>query len=206
MPKQTFFNLPREKSDHIMHAAIAAFSERGYHDTSITCIVDRAGIAKGSFYQYFEDKDDLYLHILHMIAKRKLDVFKREFAGSPTITLTQFMRKTAHLQLLEFKEVPELTKIGMELARNMHEPIAKKFIESINNTADSLYIGFIENEKLQGRLDRNVDSRMLNYMLTSIANYIIERIEGGNGEIESAFVDEVYDKLEYILTNGIYGG
>ena len=207
MPKQTFFNLPQEKYDHIMQAAIAAFSQRGYHDTSITCIVTRAGIAKGSFYQYFEDKDDLYLHILNMIAKRKLEVFRREFAGSQHLTLTEYMRKVAHLQLVEFQEVPELTKIGLELARNMHEPIAKKFVENMKGVAHGVYVDFIEAEKKQGRLDPNVDSELLNYMLTGIATYITAWIENrSDDEITAELIDKVYDSIEYILTHGIYGG
>lgn len=64
MPKQTFFNLPREKREVILEAARQEFSERVLQEASIANIIKRAEIPRGSFYQYFEDKDDLFLYLL----------------------------------------------------------------------------------------------------------------------------------------------
>jgi AcrR family transcriptional regulator len=60
MPKQTFFNLPKEKRDRIIAAAKEVFSKNSYEEASINQIVKLAQIPRGSFYQYFADKDDLY--------------------------------------------------------------------------------------------------------------------------------------------------
>jgi TetR/AcrR family transcriptional regulator len=54
MPKQTFFNLPDEKRDLITDVVIDEFADNDYDKVSISRIVQRAGIAKGSFYQYFD--------------------------------------------------------------------------------------------------------------------------------------------------------
>ena len=40
-------------------------------NVSVSRIVNRAGIAKGSFYQYFEDKKDCYLYLLELAAREK---------------------------------------------------------------------------------------------------------------------------------------
>ncbi|WP_419882720.1 TetR/AcrR family transcriptional regulator [Peribacillus sp. B-H-3] len=53
----------KEKSRLIMEAALALFAEGGYHATSIQEIVDKCGMAKGSFYNYFKSKDELLLFI-----------------------------------------------------------------------------------------------------------------------------------------------
>ena len=58
MPKETFFNLPEEKREAILDIVIKEFSDNDYKNVSVSRIVKRAGIAKGSFYQYFEDKKD----------------------------------------------------------------------------------------------------------------------------------------------------
>lgn len=60
MPTQTFLNLPPEKRDRIVELALEEFSARPYAQASLSRIVARAGIAKGSIYQYFADKLDLY--------------------------------------------------------------------------------------------------------------------------------------------------
>lgn len=72
MPKGTFFNLPDEKSQKILDIAFKEFAEYEYEQASLSRIVTKAGIAKGSMYQYFEDKQELYLFLLEQAAEKKL--------------------------------------------------------------------------------------------------------------------------------------
>jgi AcrR family transcriptional regulator len=60
MPNQTFFNLAEEKREQITQVAIDEFANNDYGGGSISRIVARAGIAKGSFYQYFTGTDSCY--------------------------------------------------------------------------------------------------------------------------------------------------
>jgi len=56
-----FQDIGREqKRRFILKAAAAAFGAKGYHAVTIRDIVGRAGIAHGTFYLYFEGKDDVY--------------------------------------------------------------------------------------------------------------------------------------------------
>ena len=63
MPKDTLHTLPREKRDRVLKAATRLFAKRGYERTDMAEIARRAGVAKGSLYNYFHDKEDLYLHM-----------------------------------------------------------------------------------------------------------------------------------------------
>ena len=64
MPKETFLKLPAEKKDKIIKAAKKEFARVPFEQTSIKNIVEEADIARGSFYQYFESKEDLLIYIL----------------------------------------------------------------------------------------------------------------------------------------------
>lgn len=64
MPTSTFFNLPAPRRDRLVDEAIVEFSERSFSEASLSEIARRAQIPKGSFYQYFEDKLDLYRWLL----------------------------------------------------------------------------------------------------------------------------------------------
>lgn len=64
MPKQTFFNLPEDKRKTLIEAAEKEFSRVPVFDASIANIIKLAGIPRGSFYQYFEDKEDLFFYLL----------------------------------------------------------------------------------------------------------------------------------------------
>ena len=63
MPTQTFFNLLDKKRHKILNAAVQEFTIRNLAEANISNIVKAAGISRGSFYQYFADKEDLYVHI-----------------------------------------------------------------------------------------------------------------------------------------------
>jgi AcrR family transcriptional regulator len=47
----------RRRRDEILHAALTAFRETGYHSTTLTDITDRLGIRKTALYHYFPDKE-----------------------------------------------------------------------------------------------------------------------------------------------------
>ena len=58
MPKETFLKLPEEKKNKIIKAAKKEFERVPFEQTSIKNIVEDAEIARGSFYQYFESRED----------------------------------------------------------------------------------------------------------------------------------------------------
>ncbi len=50
--------------ERILRSACKVFAERGYHNTQIGHIINEAGIARGTFYLYFEGKDEIFKEIL----------------------------------------------------------------------------------------------------------------------------------------------
>ena len=70
MPTDTWWNLPAEKRDRITHAAMVEFGNRGFSAGSLNVIARRAGVAKGSLFQYFADKRDLYAFIADIASQR----------------------------------------------------------------------------------------------------------------------------------------
>ena len=64
MPTPTFFRLPEEKRARLTGAAWREFSAVRFSEASINRIVRDAQIPRGSFYQYFADKDDLFFYLL----------------------------------------------------------------------------------------------------------------------------------------------
>ena len=66
MPTNTFLNLPEEKQKKIIEASYKEFERVPIEQVSIKNIVETAEIARGSFYQYFEDKDDLFEYVMNL--------------------------------------------------------------------------------------------------------------------------------------------
>ena len=77
MPKDTFLNLSEDKKNKIINAAKKEFARVPIEEASIKNIVEEAEIAIGSFYQYFESKEDLLKYILNSKAKN-LEAFLKQ--------------------------------------------------------------------------------------------------------------------------------
>lgn len=82
MPKQTFYNLSVDKKEHIINALKKEFEVYPIFEASVASIIKRAGISRGSFYQYFEDLEDSFFTILELeiveIHDLFIDLIKKE--------------------------------------------------------------------------------------------------------------------------------
>ena len=88
MPSSTFFNLPQEKQEKLLEAATREFSSRPFNEASINQIIKEAGIPRGSFYMYFQDKEELFRYLVRgyvdqmvmvieeLLLRRKGDIFQ----------------------------------------------------------------------------------------------------------------------------------
>jgi AcrR family transcriptional regulator len=63
MPRATWTNLDADRRERVLHAAMAEFGRHGYSGGSLNVIARDAGVAKGSLFQYFDDKFDLFAHV-----------------------------------------------------------------------------------------------------------------------------------------------
>ncbi len=81
MIKQTFYNLPETKRQRILNAIINEFNSVSTNHISINRIIKEANISRGSFYQYFDDKSDLYEIIAEEIAERMKDHFMTDLVN-----------------------------------------------------------------------------------------------------------------------------
>lgn len=71
MPKQTFYNLKEEKREKIEQALLKEFSNNTFEGASISNIIAEAQIPRGSFYQYFENKEDAVEYIINKYLKKE---------------------------------------------------------------------------------------------------------------------------------------
>lgn len=63
MCSETFLRLPEEKRQRFLDAAWEEFVRVPFAEASINKIVLKARVPRGSFYQYFESKDDLFAYL-----------------------------------------------------------------------------------------------------------------------------------------------
>ena len=76
MPSETFKNLDENKKQRLIKAAIEEFSRVSFSEASINNIINNAKISRGSFYMYFENKDDLFKYILNFHKQKFNELIK----------------------------------------------------------------------------------------------------------------------------------
>ncbi len=131
MPTPTFFRLPDERRDRFVHEAIVEFADHPYAEASLSQIARRAKVPKGSVYQYFEDKLDLYRWLLTDEAPRR----KREFIGTAAQQGDFWARLETHIErgMAFLVEHPRLARLSAAAAdptanvevRGLHKAICE---------------------------------------------------------------------------------
>src|SRR5204862_554262 len=76
-----------ERRLQILHAARGIFAKRGYHQTTIDDIVLQAGVARGTFYLYFEDKRAIFSDLIDRFGSQLAVAIVRIVTDDPTRTV-----------------------------------------------------------------------------------------------------------------------
>lgn len=181
VPHQTFFNLPEEKRQQILQIAIDEFAENDYEAVSISRMVARAGIAKGSFYQYFADKDDLYGYVLGLLAEAKTEFMSLDHPDPQHIGIFAYLRWMAEVGVAFQLKHPQLSKIAVRAAKGNFFP--RSFNTNIREQTRAFYRRLVEVGQAQGDIAPEVDPEVAAILfdgaLTGVSNYMLEQFASG---------------------------
>lgn len=176
MPTQRFLKLKEEKKQAILEAAVHEFSRVPYSSASINQIIKEADISRGSFYTYFEDKDDLMRYMLRGFrdgCQNKILGTLDEQSGDPF---------AAALRLLEAVVEEGEGGLGYKMYRNMLSDLSlvnQNHLFGIKGFMfqDEGYREFIE--KLYERLDKEhypIDKETLAYLVDMTMLIVVKAV------------------------------
>ena len=158
MPKNTFYSLCDEKKHRIVDAALEEFSVRTFSQASLNQIIKNAGIPKGSFYQYFENKEDLYIHLVQKaseVSKRLLDgVYEK----NPDADAFEVTIRTAELSYGTTDIDPRYTSMAMLAILD-----ESNFISEIRRkgASERRNVEMFERDKERGLIKPDVDTEIV---------------------------------------------
>jgi AcrR family transcriptional regulator len=202
MPKETFFNLPEEKKDRVVDAALTEFASHTFHQATVDRIVETAGISKGSFYQYFLDKKDLYRHLAIMAQNKKLGYMKRTLKEASNTDIFSQLRGLYSAGVRFAKDNPRLLAIGQNLLKEEQE-FTQEVIDQAVPEAQDFLMDILEKGVNTGEIDPRCNLAIAASLITSFNMTLIDLllqspIEEGIDE----FLSQTDDML-YILRYGL---
>jgi AcrR family transcriptional regulator len=214
MPLQTFDNLPEDKRQRIIDCAVDEFSQHDYASASISKIVAKAGIAKGSLYQYFNDKSDLYTYLLDLAAQTKTEMMAKAFHSENKLpffeTLLTLFSVMSNFEL----QYPNLAKIGYK-AINSKSPLSEDLIIKGKRSTIQYFVTLINQGKLSGEIRSDVDAETAAFIfvsaLSEMGNFVSAKsltdmtIEntGKSTPTQLSEIERLYQQVIMILKNGI---
>ena len=209
MPKQTFLNLPEEKRNTIINAAIEEFAEYGLENASTNRIVANSGISKGSFYQYFEDKQDVFMYLLTVLEQEKMDYFNGRHPPSANMDTFQYFRWMIKTGMEFNTSHPLLTQAISRVMFGEGLYYGNTFADVRERTAQGLRV-MIEGAISKGEVDPSVDMDLAVMIMETWSNAISTYIlsEGMKQQdimkwVRSAKVQERIDKMLYVMEYGL---
>jgi len=209
MPKQTFLNLPEEKRGLIVNAAIDEFAEYGLENGSTNRIVANSGISKGSFYQYFEDKHDVFMYLLSVLEQEKTKYFNGMRPPSTNMDTFQYFRWVIKEGMKFNSAYPRMVHAMSRVLFGEGMYYGNNFVEYRRRTTEGLQ-AMIEQAIERGEVDSSVDVELAVMVMETWSNAISTYIlnEGMKHKdimkwIRSAKVQEKIDKMLYVMEYGL---
>ena len=190
--------LKKNKREKILKAAISAFAQKGYHDTSISKIINKAGIARGTFYLYFENKRQIFDSILeNLIVEIDRCIKKIEIGRERQNPLEQLKDNLRRIFTL-FVENPELSKILLRHAAGLDKESDQKITEFYNNIADK--IGDALKLGIKMELIRGCNPRITSFLILGSIKELIEHVT-----LTMKSKSDINPVIDEILNFGLHG-
>lgn len=201
IPKKTFYNLDLEKQQRITSAALNEFALRSYEEANLSNIIKEAKIPRGSFYQYFEDKLDLYKHIFEYIKDKKIEFLKDELKNEDGLPFLEIFRLLYHQGIKFTYTYPLFAQIGKHMF-NLKTEIYNELVGDGLKLAKQYYVGYLEADKQKGLIREDVDSNVFADIVIQLTTNIA--IEGFLEEkIDLDLLVSKVDSLINIFKKGI---
>jgi len=205
---------PKEKNskyDRILEAAVKVFASRGFHQSTISQVAREAGVADGTIYLYFRNKDDILVQFFEYKARQVFDCFRHavDRAGNSVEKLRNLVR----VHLAEFQRDPDMAVVyqaethqSSRLVEAQIRDMAKMYLDIIAEIVEQgqsegsirqdLYLGVVKRFIL-GAVEEVISTWLHSgrrYDLASLADPLVDLFIRGIGFGQNGAVDRIENR------------
>jgi AcrR family transcriptional regulator len=189
----------QERRQQIMNAAKDVFAEAGYHGASINAIIERAEIARGTFYLYFESKSAVFDSILdHAMTDLRARIHRIEVVD-PKAPPPQVQLRAQVVETLEY--IVRDRGLAMLLLSAGHTPdaeAAERLDQFFAEVRDLLRRAFESGMEIG--LVRKVDTVLAAAAMLGMIRGVVEQLVT---QPNPPAVDKVVDEILIIALRGV---
>ena len=200
MPSERFYRLSEEKQNLIWKASMKEFISEPYEKVSINKIIKGAGISRGSFYTYFEDKHDLLSFLLEDTERqwRKNCLLCLEKTDGDIFSTMEVMMEYG----IEFCKNNDLFRLHKNLIVYPDTVMSECLSEdmALKQTAREEFLRKVDRSRLRDQTDDGVMLLMKQCTISMMAGFV----EFYRNPEREEHIKEEYKKALSVLRYGAY--
>ena len=204
MPKDTFFNLPEEKRERVIQVALEEFAQHGYAQASVSRMVRRAGIAKGSIYQYFDDKKDLYLYLIRLAGEAKVRFMAQEKPPAGRDFFEDFRGQL--LAGARFGLASPRNQLYVQVASKMYaSPIRDEMLAKMKEMSEAYLADLVRAAQEKGQIRTDVPVELVTYFLNAVMSEFHRYVARVAGVDPDRIAEpEILERMQGLDLEGIF--
>lgn len=190
--------LKNDKYQRILEAAVKVFAERGFHESTISQIAKEAGVADGTIYLYFKNKEDILVQFFNYKTRQVFTLFREAVDAGESAEgklrnligrhLGEF-QQDRHMAILYQAETHRTTRMAEEQIREMSKLYLDLVAEIVERGQQEgairrdLYLGLVK-RLIIGAVDEVINTWLHsdgNYDLASMADPLVDLVFRGIG-------------------------
>lgn len=156
----------------LMEASLHEFSETPYDQASLNRIIRNAGVSKGSFYYHFQNKEDLYHHLLKESVEAKWTFIHQysaenqlDFEAMDIFDKFMFQAKAG---ILFADKYPRYNGLASMFAKEKGSEIYEKVIDQLGGDSDLMLRDMILDAYKKGQLDTGFEIEFIEIMISKL--------------------------------------
>jgi AcrR family transcriptional regulator len=137
-PKTARGKRTREK---LLRAAEIEFGEKGFHEAAVSGITYRAGVALGTFYTYFESKEEIFQALVSYMSRRTRSWIAERVADAPDRLTAERMGLEAYIEFVcqhkgIYRIISEAEFVANEAYREHYTGFANAYLDNLRKAGE----------------------------------------------------------------------
>lgn len=185
------------KYNQILEAAVKVFARQGFYQSTIAQIAKEAGVADGTIYLYFKNKDDILVQFFAHRAKQVFESFREEVDQAQT-SLDK-LRNLIRRHLAEFQRDRD-GAIVYQVETHQSSRLAEEQIREMSQMYRDLISEIVEQGQQEGHIRKDLYVGLVKRFIIGAVDEVINTWLHSNGEYDLV---SMTDPLVELFIDGI---
>jgi TetR/AcrR family fatty acid metabolism transcriptional regulator len=186
-----------EKYRQILEAAIRVFARQGFHQSTVAQVAKSAGVADGTIYLYFKNKDDILFQFYEYKARQVFERFRR--AVDEATYAVDKLRNLVRTHLSEFQNDINMA-IVYQAETHQHRRTTQEIIREMSKMYRDIVTEIVEQGQREGKLRPDLTIGLVMRLINGAVNEVINAWIHAGGESDLV---SMADPLVELFLGGI---